>query len=108
MCALYEVKSMLKNPPSTTAVAASIRKDQEPALGRTGCTESTDCTGCTGCTGCTNCIGCTECTELACVADAKRGWKGGGGKGRRGKEKGAPAIRVGVFVFRPRFSQLIQ
>ena len=62
MCALYEVQSMSKNPPSTTAVAASIRKDQEPALGRTGCTESTDCTGCTGCT---DCIGCTECTELA-------------------------------------------
>ena len=96
MCALYEVKSMLKNPPSTTAVAASIRKDQEPALGRTGCTESTDCTGC------------TECTELACVADAKRGGKGGGRKGRRGKEKGAPAIRAGVFVFRPPFSQLIR
>ena len=96
MCALYEVQSMSKNPPSTTAVAASIRKDQEPALGRTGCTESTDCTGC------------TECTELACVADAKRGGKGGGRKGRRGKEKGAPAIRAGVFVFRPPFSQLIR
>ena len=105
MCALYEVQSMSKNPPSTTAVAASIRKDQEPALGRTGCTESTDCTGCTGCT---DCIGCTECTELACVADAKRGGKGGGRKGRRGKEKGAPAIRAGVFVFRPPFSQLIR
>ena len=93
---MYEVQSMSKNPPSTTAVAASIRKDQEPALGRTGCTESTDCTGC------------TECTELACVADAKRGGKGGGRKGRRGKEKGAPAIRAGVFVFRPPFSQLIR
>ena len=104
MCALYEVKSMSKNPPSTTAVAASIRKDQEPAgLGRTGCTKSTDCNGCTVCT---DCIGCTECRELACVADAKRGGGGGGGgrKGRKGKEKGAPAIRAGVFVFRPPFS----
>ena len=97
MFALYEVKSMSKNPPSTTAVAASIRKDWlygEYRLHRLY--------------RCTDCIGCTECTELACVADAKRGGKGGGRKGRRGKEKGVPAIRGGVFVFRPPFSQLIR
>ena len=93
MCALYEVKSMSKNPPSTTAVAASIRKDQEPALGRTGCTKSTDCTccteciGCTGCTGCTDCIGCTESTELARVADANRGGVGVWGREKRAKGK---------------------
>ena len=48
---------------------------------------------------------------LACMADAKRGGEGRGGRGRkvrkRGKGKGAPAIRAGVFVFRPPFSQLI-
>ena len=35
--------------------------------------------------------------------------EGGGGNARkRGKGKGAPAIRAGVFVFRPPFSQLIR
>ena len=94
MCALYEVKSMSKNPPSTTAVAASIRKDQEPALGRTGCTKSTDCTGCTVCT---DCIGCTECTELACVADAKRGGGGGREKRAKGKREGSACYKSRRF-----------
>ena len=94
MCALREVKSMSKNPPSTTA-AASIRKDQEPALGRTGCTESTDCTGCT------ECIGCTDCTELACVEDAKRG--GGGGRENRakGKREGSACYKSRCFCIPP-------
>ena len=38
----------------------------------------------------------------------KGGWRGGGRKARkRGKGKGAPAIRAGVFVFRPPFSELM-
>ena len=109
VCALYEVKSMLKNPPSTTAVAASIRKDQEPALRRTGCTESTDCTGCTectgctgcSCTGCTDCTGCTECTELACVADAKRGGGGGREKREKGKREGSACYKSRCFCIPP-------
>ena len=48
--------------------------------------------------------------RLACVAGAKKG-RGGEGSGRklpkRGKGKGAPAIRAGVFVFHPPFSELI-
>ena len=97
MCALYEVKSMSKNPPSTTAVAASIRKDQEPAgLGRTGCTKSTDCNDCTVCT---DCIGCTECRELACVADAKRERGGGGGREKRAKGKREGSTRYKSWCF---------
>ena len=101
VCALYEVKSMLKNPPSTTAVAASIRKDQEPALRRTGWTESTDCTGCTECTGCTDCTGCTECTELVCVADAKRGGGGGREKREKGKREGSACYKSRCFCIPP-------
>ena len=42
----------------------------------------------------------------------KKGRGGGGGGGRkareRGREKGASAIRAGVFVFHPPFSELIR
>ena len=44
---------------------------------------------------------------LACVAGAKRG----GGREKSTKEgigKGAPAIRAGVIVIRPPFSELIR
>ena len=46
---------------------------------------------------------------IACVAGAKRG--GGGGREKstkEGKGKGAPAIRAGVFVYNPPFSELTQ
>ena len=42
-------------------------------------------------------------------ADLQKGGAGGGGRRearKRGKGKGAPAIRTGVFVFCPPFSQL--
>ena len=45
---------------------------------------------------------------IACVADAKRGGGRGEGVGGRRKGKGAPALRAGVFVFRPPFSELIR
>ena len=49
-------------------------------------------------------------TAVACMAGAKRG---GEGRGREkstkvGKGKGEPAIRAGVFVIHPPFSQLIR
>ena len=46
------------------------------------------------------------------MAGAKGGGGGGGGSEKsvkeRGKGKGAPAIRAGVSVFRPPFSELIR
>ena len=43
------------------------------------------------------------------MAGAKKGGGGGGRKARnRGKGKGAPAIRAGIFVFLPPFSELIR
>ena len=48
---------------------------------------------------------------IACVAGAKRGGGGGGGREKstkEGKGKGAPAIRAGVFVYNPPFSELTQ
>ena len=49
-------------------------------------------------------------TAVACVAGAKRGGKGRGREKsmKVGKGKGAPAIRAGVFVICPPFSQLIR
>ena len=44
----------------------------------------------------------TAVVVVPCVAGARRG--GGRRKVRGGKEKGAPAVRAGVLVFRPPIS----
>jgi len=42
------------------------------------------------------------------VAGAKRGERGREKGTKEGKGKGAPALKAGVFVIRPPFSQLIR